>query len=67
MNKKSPGHNAANIKRGIEALKKMPESRDRYIAPGGVAALRPGTWANAVVGKFYRPVNNRSHCASMQT
>ncbi len=53
MKKKSTGRNAANIKREIEALKNMPESE---IDTSDLPVLPPEKWANAVVGKFYRPI-----------
>ncbi|SEF61745.1 Uncharacterized conserved protein, DUF4415 family [Bryocella elongata] len=54
VSKWAPGTPAtADQKRRLEALAKMPDSEiDLSDAP----ALPPEAWANAVRGKFYRPV-----------
>jgi uncharacterized protein (DUF4415 family) len=53
MKKTSTTRTAAKIKREIEALKKM---QDSDIDTSETRVLPPEAWANAVVGKFYRPV-----------
>ena len=53
MKKTSTTRSAAKIKREIEALKNLPESE---IDTSEMRILPPEKWANAVVGKFYRPV-----------
>jgi uncharacterized protein (DUF4415 family) len=53
MKKTSITPTEAKIKREIEALKRKPESE---IDTSETRVLPPEVWANAVVGKFYRPI-----------
>ena len=53
MKSKFTGHISEKAKAEIEALKKMPESE---IDTPDTPVLPPDKWANAVVGKFYRPI-----------
>ncbi len=53
MKSKFTGHVSEKAKAEIEALKKMPESE---IDTSDMPVLPPDKWANAVVGKFYRPI-----------
>jgi uncharacterized protein (DUF4415 family) len=53
MKQISTTRTTARIKREIEALKKLPDSE---IDTSEIRILPPEAWANAVVGKFYRPI-----------
>ncbi len=53
MKKPYTPHITKKIKREIEALKEMPESE---IDPSETRVLPPEAWANATVGRFYKPV-----------
>lgn len=55
MKKKSIGQTNARMKRGIEALKRMPDSEVDF---SDIPLQDPNDpkWKNAVVGRFYRPI-----------
>jgi uncharacterized protein (DUF4415 family) len=53
MKKPNTGRISVEAKREIEALRNKPDSE---IDTSETRVLPPEKWANAIVGKFYRPI-----------